>query len=265
MRRLRIGDRILRVRDEGEGKRPALVCVHGAGSSSVVWMDVVRRLSSQRRVVAPDLPGHGQSDRWHPPDEAAPSGLPVSINLYRDAVGTVCAALKIERAVLIGHSMGTLVCLAAAAAWPERVAGLVLVNGGLALPVAPTVFDRLARDFVRFQVWFSRLAWSPATPLDVVERWGAVAMTADQEITTADFRAVARFDGAPLAPRVKAPTLVLGGADDLLTPPALTEALGRAITGARTIVVPEAGHMLAQEQPERFVAELEAFLVTSVS
>ena len=50
----------LRVRDEGEGKRPPLVCVHGAGSSSVVWMDVVRRLSPQRRVVAPDLPGHGQ-------------------------------------------------------------------------------------------------------------------------------------------------------------------------------------------------------------
>src|SRR3954468_1398381 len=117
MRRLRIGapndNRSLRVRDEGDGKKSPLVCVHGAGSSSVVWMDVVRRLSPQRRVVALDLPGHGQSDRWHAPDA-------VTIAMYRDAVGTVCAQLKIERAILMGHSMGALVALDAAAAWPER-------------------------------------------------------------------------------------------------------------------------------------------------
>jgi pimeloyl-ACP methyl ester carboxylesterase len=257
MRRLRIGDRILRVRDEGEDKRPPLVCIHGAGSSSVMYMDVVRRVSPRRRVVAIDLPGHGQSDRWHPPAE-------VSIDMYRDAVGTVCANLQIARAVLVGHSMGTLIALAAAAAWPERVAGLVLVNGGVKVPVAPSLFARLDSDFARFGKWFSKLAWSPATPLDVVERWGAVALTADQEITTADFRAVERFDGNAMASRVRAPSLVLGGADDLLTPPKLTEELGRAIR-AQTIVLPETGHMLMQEQPEQFFAQLDAFLVTSVS
>src|SRR3954469_24825376 len=102
MRRLRIGvpndTRNLRVRDEGDSKKSPLVCVHGAGSSSVVWMDVVRRLSPQRRVVAPDLPGHGQSDRWHAPHD-------VRMVMYRDAVGTVCAKLEIERAILMGHSM----------------------------------------------------------------------------------------------------------------------------------------------------------------
>ena len=71
MRRLKIGDKLLRVRDEGEGKKTPLVCIHGAGGSSVIWMDTVRRLSPKRRVVAPDLPGHGQSDRWHPPDEVS--------------------------------------------------------------------------------------------------------------------------------------------------------------------------------------------------
>jgi 3-oxoadipate enol-lactonase len=260
MRRLRIGvgndSRNIRVRDEGESKRPPLVCVHGAGSSSVVWMDVVRRLSPQRRVVAPDLPGHGQSDRWHPPDD-------VTIAMYRDAVGTVCAELEIERAVLMGHSMGALVALDAAATWPERVAGLVLVNGGAQLPVAPEVFVKLTGDFERFGKWLSRVVWSPSTPLDVVERWGAMAFTADQEITLADFRAVSRFDGTPLGARVRAPTLVLGGEDDLMTPPKLTRELAAAIPGARAVVVPEAGHMLPQEQPERFFAELESFLITS--
>lgn len=260
MRRLRIGagndQRSLRVRDEGEGKRPPLVCVHGAGSSSVVWMEVVRRLSPQRRVVAPDLPGHGQSDRWHAPDD-------VSIARYRDAVGTVCAQLQIERAILMGHSMGALVALDAAAAWPERVAGLILVNGGVRLPVAPELIVRLTGDFARFGKWLARVVWSPATPRDVVERWGTVAFTADQEITLADFRAVERYDGATAAARVRAPTLVLGGEDDLMTPPALTRALAQAISGARAVVVPEAAHMIAQEAPERFFAEVESFLITS--
>jgi pimeloyl-ACP methyl ester carboxylesterase len=256
MRRLRIGDRVMRVRDEGESKRPPLVCVHGAGSSSVVWMDTVRRRPPPRRVVAPDLPGHGQSDRWHPPDD-------VTVAMYRDAVGTVCAQLKIERAILMGHSMGALVALDAAAAWPERVAGLILVNGGLRLPVAPEVFVKLTGDFTRFGKWLSRVVWSPATPRDVVERWGTVAFTADQEITLADFRAVDRYDGTPLAAKVRAPTLVLGGADDLMTPPRLTTELAAAIPGARAVVVPDAAHMLAQEQPERFFAEVESFLITS--
>src|ERR1700761_5202700 len=184
MRRLRIGDppnqKNLRVRDEGESRRPALVCLHGAGSSSVIFMDVVRRLSPQRRVVAPDLPGHGQSDRWHPPAE-------VSIDMYRDAVGAVCTQLELGRVVLLGHSMGALVALAAAAAWPERVAGLVLVNAGARIDVAPQIFDWLANDFARFGKRFGKLAWSPATSLDVIERWGAVALTADQETTAADF------------------------------------------------------------------------------
>lgn len=219
-------------------------------------MDVVRRVSPRRRVVAPDLPGHGQSDRWRPPEE-------VSIELYRDAVGTVCALSKIDRAVLMGHSMGVLVALAAAAAWPERVAGLVLVNGGARLPVSPEVWVRLSDDFARFGKWLARLTWSPSTSRDLIERWGAVALTADQEITTADFRAAERFDATPLLPRIRAPTLVLGGEDDLMTPPSLTRALAAGIAGARAVVVPEAGHMLPQERPEPFFAELDAFLITA--
>lgn len=265
MRRLRIGEppnqRSLRVRDEGESthsKWPAVVCVHGAGSSSVIFMDMVRRLSPLRRVVAPDLPGHGQSDPWHPPAE-------VSIDMYRDAVRAVLAELQLERVVLLGHSMGALVALAVAAAWPERVAGLVLVNAGAHIDVAPEVFARLKSDFGRFGKWFSRLVWSPATSIDTIERWGTLALTADQVTTEADFAAVARYDATPLLPKIQAPTLVLAGADDLSTPPERGRALAAGIAGARAIVVPEAGHMLAQEQPEPFYAALETFLIASAS
>jgi pimeloyl-ACP methyl ester carboxylesterase len=264
MRRLRIGDRMVRVRDEGApvrtahgptGKRPPVVCVHGAASSSVVWIDVVRRLSSSPtggtrsrgraarwRVVALDLPGHGQSDRWHPPSD-------VSIDMYRDALGTVCAQLEIERAVLVGHSMGALIALAAAAAWPERVAGLVLVNAAAKIRTSPSLAVKLPS-----------LCWSPTTPRDVVERWNAVAFTADDEIAAADLGAVDRYDATPLLARIKAPTLILSGADDLVTPPTLAADLARGLGAATARIVPQAAHMVMLEQPDTFVAELESFL-----
>src|SRR5262245_15672292 len=142
MRRLRIGDKLLRVRDEPEpapdqsASPSPLMLVHGAGSSSVVWIDVLRRIAPGRRPIAPDLPGHGQSDPWH--DEP-------SIEGYRDAVGTVCANLGVRRAVLVGHSMGGAVALACALAWPERVAGLVLVNSAARLDVSDELLALLER------------------------------------------------------------------------------------------------------------------------
>jgi pimeloyl-ACP methyl ester carboxylesterase len=255
MRRLRIGDRVLRLRDEGDGAKPPVVCIHGAGSSSVIWMDLVRRLAPRRRVLALDLPGHGQSDRWHDGE--------VTIDHYRDAVGTVCAELKIARAVLIGHSMGGLVALAAAAAWPERVAGLMLVASGAQLPVLPELLERLRGDFPRFGKWLARQAWSASTPLDTIERWGTLALSADQATTEADFAAVARFDGRPLLPTLRAPTVALAGADDRLAPPALAHEIAATVRGAEAVVVRRAAHMVLQEQPDAFFAALDRLLLTS--
>jgi 3-oxoadipate enol-lactonase len=215
-------------------------------------MDAVRRLAPRRRVIAPDLPGHGQSDRWHPPAD-------VSIAMYRDAVGTLCAQLKIEKVILVGHSMGALVALSAAATWPERVAGLVLVGGGAKLAVGNGVFRRIREEFPHFAAWLATLAFSPATPAELVERWAGISQTADAEITEADFRAVERFDGRELLARVRTPTLIVGGQDDLLTPPRLSEELG-AIAGSRVVLLPRAGHMMALEQPDAFFAELDPFL-----
>jgi pimeloyl-ACP methyl ester carboxylesterase len=254
VRRLKIGDRLMRLRDEGESRRLPLVFVHGAGGSSVLWMDQVRRLQDRRRVIAPDLPGHGQSDRWHPPEE-------VSIAMYRDAIGTICSTLKIDKVVLIGHSMGGQVALACAAAWPERVSGLVLVGTGARIPVAPKVFTVLKDDFAHAGEWLQRVAWSPATPREVVEKWQGLVFNAEQEIAIADFRAVERFDGEPLGAKVRCPTLVLVGADDLLTPPSLTKLLTAQIRGAEQRILPQAGHMLTLEQPEAFHRSLDEFLL----
>jgi pimeloyl-ACP methyl ester carboxylesterase len=254
MRRLKIGDRVMRLREEGDSRRLPLVFLHGAGSSSVLWMDPVRRLKDVRRVIAPDLPGHGQSDRWHPPSE-------ISIAMYRDAVGTMCAQLGLDRVVLVGHSMGGQVALDCAAAWPERVGGLVLIATGSKIPVDPRVLAALRDDYARFEKWLGTVMWSPSTPSEHIDRWQSLVFSAEQEITAADFRAVDRFDdGEALCAKVKAPTLVLAGADDLATPPSLARSLSSQIAGARLAVVPNAGHMLTLEQSDAFHSALGELL-----
>lgn len=252
MRRLTIGDRHLRVRDEGEGEKSPLVLIHGAGGSSVTWMEVVRRLAPRRRVIAPDLPGHGQSDPW--------PGDPATLSLYADFVGTVCAALGVQRAVLGGHSMGGAIALRCALAWPERVAGLVLVATGARLKVNPAIYAKLEHDFDDYPAWAREWSWSPATPRDVVDRWTAVSVQAPAEVCAADFRSIDGFDDRPRLGEVKAPTLVVGGADDRLTPPRLQHELCAGIAGARAVILPHAGHYLMHEQPAAFHAALEPFL-----
>jgi pimeloyl-ACP methyl ester carboxylesterase len=250
MRRLLIGDRKMRLRDEGAGPKTPLLCIHGAGCSSVVWMDVVRRLAPARRVVAPDLPGHGQSDRWHE----------ISLALYRDAVGTVARVLEIDKAILVGHSMGGAIALLCALAWPERVAGLVIVTSGARLRVAPEVFRLLTEDWAHAPERFARMQFSPATPVDLVERWRAVLIAAEQEVMLGDLRACDGFDVRSELGRLKMPALVVAAEDDLMTPPKLSAELTAGLGNARQIVIAHAGHLAHLERADAFHEALGSFL-----
>jgi pimeloyl-ACP methyl ester carboxylesterase len=250
MRRLVIGDRKLRVRDEGEGRKTPVVLVHGAGASSVTWIDVLRRLSVRRRTIAPDLPGHGQSDPWHTP----------TVDMYRDAVGTVCANLGVGRAILVGHSMGGAIALRTALGFPDKVAGIVIVGIGARIKVPPALHAVVERDFGSFPELVAKGSYSPSTAREIVERWQAVLVQAPQEIVAADFHAIDGFDLRERLPEIKTPALVIGGEDDLFAPPKFVRELGAGLPNARTVMLPHAGHNLHHEQLEHFHAALDPFL-----
>lgn len=271
MRRLRVEGKLLRVRAEPEAEVPGrlpVVCIHGAGMSSVIWMDALRRLAPALRVLAPDLPGHGQS-------EADPAAA-ISIDGYRDAVLALLtqtetqthAQPNIGRAVLVGHSMGAAIALRCALSRPERVAALVLVNGAARLRVSGEVLALLERTLPagppafadRMPAEFGDLCFSPRTLPDLRARWQAMLFCARRDVVLGDFLACDGFDVRGELPRLHVPTLLFAGSDDLLVPPRLAQEAAGLIPGARLVVVEGTGHLTHIEAPDLFYRSLLPFL-----
>ena len=118
-RDIEAGGRRLRVLDIGSGEAVPLVLVHGFGADLNAWMFNQPALAERRRVVAFDLPGHGGAEK------RVGAG---DIDMFAAAVADVLAALGLDRAHLVGHSMGGAIAIAVARRRPERVASLTLLS-----------------------------------------------------------------------------------------------------------------------------------------
>jgi pimeloyl-ACP methyl ester carboxylesterase len=254
-----------RSREEpGEGSE-TVVYVHGFLSSSTTWKKVLRSASAGRRAIAVDLPGSGFSDRPWPYDYTAPAQA-LALWRYLDA-------LQLGRVVLVGNSLGGAVCLIAAAAQPQRVAALVLVDAAspwLEIPwqfrlmrtplVGEVEMELLSRPVMR---WFLRYRvysrpervndetvadwWSPV-PVPGTRRAALTAIRSSPE----GFRDIAK--------RITAPTLVIWGKDDVMLRPAEGLQLSEEIAGSRFLALPGTGHVPQEETPEAFAKAVAGFL-----
>ncbi|HEY2904078.1 MAG TPA: alpha/beta fold hydrolase [Polyangia bacterium] len=225
--------------DARDQRLPALL-IHGAGASSAIWMMTLARLGRATRAIAVDLPGHG-------PSPAADAGAPPpSIAGYRDVVGALAASLGLGRSVLVGHSMGALVAVEAALAWPDKVAALVLCGAGPRLPAHPDLLAVVQDDYDRFPEWLAEHGLSPAAKPALRRAFAAAGVAAPKETTLADYAAIAACDLTERLNGLSCPTTWLHGADDRIVPPPAAEILG---PGQTVIVFPDAGHILPVETP----------------
>jgi 3-oxoadipate enol-lactonase len=230
---------------------PPLVLVHGAGGTRRHWPEEVRTLPG-RRVLAVDLPGHGSS----------PGSSLTSVPAYARGVLAALDALELPSAVLAGHSMGGAIALTAALEAPSRVAGLVLVGTGAKLRVSQAILQATADP--------AALAAGAATMCDFAFGSGAGAALRSEftegllalapGVAHGDFAACDGFDAMARLGEIRAPTLVVCGAGDRLTPPKYSEFLRDRIAGARLEMVPGAGHMVQLEAPARVAGSVAAFL-----
>ncbi|MGK5111463.1 alpha/beta fold hydrolase [Geodermatophilus sp. CPCC 205506] len=262
------------------GSGPPLLLVHGIGNSSQTWAGVLQRLARQHTVIAPDLLGHGDSDK--------PRG-DYSIAAYANGMRDLLSVLDVERVTVVGHSLGGGIALQFAYQFPERCERLVLVgSGGLGpelsaglrlatLPGAEVALTALtgASPPLRIGLWGLGLAgriagWQRVR--DLAEAGDALLALRDVEARRAFLRtlrgvvdtrgqAVTAVDRLYLANAI--PMLVVWGSRDPIVPAAHAETVRRLVPTARVEVFPGAGHWPHLDEPERFCAVLGDFLDTT--
>lgn len=238
----------------------AVLLVHGAGNDHTVWRFQTRRLAGLGvPAVAVDLPGHGRSDG---PALASVPELAAWTRRLLDSLG-------VTEATLVGHSMGSLIALQAAAADPGRITRIALVATSTRMAVHPDLQAAadaqatLAADLI--VGWShtdrSRLGghpqagvWAPMWTRRLLERHIAVLGT--------DLRAVSGFDAAAAAAEVTAEALVVAGAADRMTPASAGTALA-SMLDAEVRVLPHGSHGCLYDDPEPLNEVLLPWLVGS--
>ena len=240
----------VRVHYESAGAGAPVVClVHGTGGTGGVWTRQLEGLADVAHVVAPDLPGHGQS-----------GGAPrASIRECVAFVAGFLDALSVRHVVLGGHSMGGAVAQEFALTYPERVDGLILVGTGARLRVLPRLLELLATDYPEGVSLLMRMAVSPTAPTALRASLDRAMAANPQGVVLGDLRACDAFDVMTRIDTIRAPTLAICGEEDRLTPPKYSRFFGERIAGSRVVVVPGSGHYVQVEQSEATTAALREF------
>ncbi len=241
---------------------PTVVFVHGAANDHSVWALQSRYFAHHgRNVFAVDLPGHGRSG-----GEAL-----ASVEAIADWLPALLDAAGASGAVLVGHSLGSLAVLAAAARGPDRVTKIALVGPAVPMPVSDVLLDASrANDHVAYELingWSYSAGkqlggnqvpglWLTGSGMRLLERNRPGVLYTDLAACHA------YADGLDAAAAVRCPALLILGARDLMAPPKSAQALAAALPDKRVVTLPDCGHALMAEQPDAVLEALAAFLPT---
>lgn len=256
----------LHVRDDGPKDAPAVLLLHGFGASLHTWEPWAQALATHHRVLRVDLPGHGLS----PPDASGD---------YTDArsLQLLLALLDergVQRASVIGNSMGGRIAWTMAVRHPERVSRLVLLApDGFASPgyfeygKAPEVSPMLQLMRVALPRPLLRMSLAPAYVNSQVLDDALLARYHDllrapgaRQAMLQRMRQTVLVDPVPLLKTLRVPTLLLWGEQDAMIPIANADDYLQAIPGSTLVRLPGLGHLPHEEDPARSLAPVQAFL-----
>jgi pimeloyl-ACP methyl ester carboxylesterase len=229
----------------------ALLPIHGSGGSSTHWPRELANIS-QLLVCTPDLPGHGRST----------GNGRNRVDDYADFIDAFVTALDLHRVILMGHSLGGAIALTSALRAPNWLAGLILVGTGARLRVTPAILEGLLSNPKAATRVICNLLFGPTAPPSLIENLCAQLLTTDPRIAHGDFSACDQFDIMPRIGEIRYPTRVISGAEDRLTPPKYGDFLCSQIPGAEHTIIAGAGHLMALEKTEEFIAAVTGFSAT---
>lgn len=231
--------------------RPPLILIHGAGGSFLSWHPYLRRLPGETVYVL-DLPGHGES---HGEGRQ-------SVKNYADDVLTFLYENKIQKPVIVGHSMGSAIALTLTLDHPEEFSALALLGAGAKLRVSPLILEK-AKDpatFVEAVQLVNEYSFNPDVPKDLLRLSIEAMLKLNPQTFLGDFLACDSFDVIERLHAIQLPTLIVCGTLDVMTPPKFSKALAEKIPHAQFHLLEKTGHMLMLEQPEAVAKIIKPFL-----
>jgi pimeloyl-ACP methyl ester carboxylesterase len=243
------------------GRGEPVILLHGTGGEGARWTPTIQGLASDFRVIAPDQIGFGQSDK--------------PLTIYHSGVfaGFLAAFMKeigLPKASLVGQSMGAGVALVFAAKHPQMVERMVLVNGGgYRSPAAPSAPDWHARQIANAgtleesREYMEKLYFDHSFVTDKLVEQNLMQRLRSAYTIESMQIANDRGLGGVTEDEVRAitaPTLLVWGVNDKLSPPANADKLNAAIKGSRKVLIDKAGHYPFLEHPEKFNQVVREFL-----
>ena len=244
-----------------------LMLIHAFPLSADMWLPQLAKVPPGWRFIAPDIRGfRGAGPAF---EDASLAGA--TMDDYADDVIALMDHLDVARAAVAGLSMGGYVAMALAARAPERLTHLILADTRM---TADTPEGRAGRDTMKADVERSgpRVVADAMLPKLVGETTKRdqpdladavrhlIEMNRAEAIASAIDALKSRPDRTGMLSKIAVPSLVICGAEDVITPPADSEAMARTIPGATLEVIARAGHLSNLEQPAAFSAALQAFL-----
>ena len=248
------------------GEGPLVVFLHGIGGNRTNWRDQLPAFATRFHAVAWDARGYGLSDDY---------AGPLAYSDFCDDLLRVLDHFKTDKAHLVGLSMGASIIQDFYALFPQRVASMVLAD---TRPGFEAAFDPVAREeFLRLRLQPLREGKEPADIAPTVAR-SLMGPSAGESVYARLIESMQALHKASYIKAIEArgtwqptfvpsavtvPTLVVVGANDRLTPPAMAKSIAEAIPGARLAVIPAAGHLSNIEQPSIFNEIVLGFLTAA--
>jgi pimeloyl-ACP methyl ester carboxylesterase len=247
------------------GSGPVVILLHGLGGDASNWAATIGPLSEKYRVIVPDQIGFGRSDK---------PMINYRIGTLVDFLDALYKELKIERASLVGNSLGGWTAAAFTLAHPEKVDRLALVDAaGFALTgdVNPRALNALSPSTIEgakqilHQIFYNKQVYASDA---------AAASMLTRRMMAGDGYTIQRFidsivNGEDVLDKrlsaIKHPTIIIWGREDLLTPLALGERFKKEINGSELFIIEKCGHVPQLEKAAEFNAALMRFLGGDVS
>ena len=238
----------------GSGDALPIVFLHGVGSDKSVWAPQLEHFSAERRAVAFDYPGYGESD---------PAATGTSRDGFAGAILGAMDALKIEHAHICGLSLGGVLAIAMHHAAPERCASLILADSFAVHPDGQAIYDRsvaASEEMSELAAARTPVLLAPGASEDLHSQVRETMTRIDPEAFRVGAKAVWLADQRERVAAIRIPTLVLVGAEDSVTPPELSQELADVVPGAELQILAGAAHLSNIERPGDFNAAVEAFI-----